>query len=104
MPSVCWRARMSTNTTSTSDRLGSASPTLSSAQEPTQQEGTQKYQGVPVSMSAVPDAAVIARLANEFFAALPGGAAPPRPTVPAVPGIPGNVPPAAIPDFPREAF
>jgi cysteine desulfurase / selenocysteine lyase len=95
---------MSTNTTSTSDRLGSASPTLSSAQEPTQQEGTQKYQGVPVSMSAVPDAAVIARLANEFFAALPGGAAPPRPTVPAVPGIPGNVPPAAIPDFPREAF
>jgi len=53
------------------------------------------------AMAAVPDPAVLARLANEFFAALPGAAAPdypremlsvpaaPSPRAVAVPGVPG---------------
>jgi cysteine desulfurase/selenocysteine lyase len=40
-------------------------------------------------MSAVPDPAVIAKLANEFFAALPGAASPAN---------------ATVPDYPREMF
>jgi cysteine desulfurase / selenocysteine lyase len=88
---------MSINTTSTSDRIATGSPTSSSAQE----QATQQYQGMPGAMAAVPDPAVIARLANEFFAALPGAAAPdyprdvfsvaavPNPRAVAPPGIPG---------------
>jgi cysteine desulfurase/selenocysteine lyase len=85
---------MSINTTSTSDRIAPSSPTSSSAQE----KAAQEYQGV----AAVPDPAVIARLANEFFAALPGATAPdypreifsvpavpnPRAVVPGIPGVP----------------
>jgi cysteine desulfurase/selenocysteine lyase len=89
---------MSINTTNTSDRIAASSPTSSSAQE----KATHEYQGVSGGMTAVPDPAVIARLANEFFAALPKAAAPdypqemfsvpaapnPRAVVPGIPGVP----------------
>jgi cysteine desulfurase/selenocysteine lyase len=63
----------------------------------------------------VPDAAVIAKLANEFFAALPGtlpgAVTPPNASVsPASPtdfdlcGMSGATPHAAVPDYPRETF
>jgi cysteine desulfurase/selenocysteine lyase len=88
------------------------------------QENARKYDGVSGAMGAVPDPAVIARLANEFFAALPGAGMPADAAVPdampfastpfeptpafdlrAVPGtLPGAVPPAAAPDHPREMF
>jgi cysteine desulfurase / selenocysteine lyase len=68
-------------------------------------------------MSAVPDPAVIAKLANEFFAALPGaapgtlpGTLPDAVTPPASPtdvdlrGVSGAAPHAAVPDYPRETF
>ena len=58
---------MSINTTSTSDRLQAASLTSSPAQE----EGAQKIESVSPFAVALPDPAVIARLANEFFAARP---------------------------------
>jgi cysteine desulfurase / selenocysteine lyase len=98
---------MSINITSTSDQLATDSPTSSSTPAIAQEEGTKKYQGVSPLMSAVPDPAVIAKLANEFFAALPGATAPPNVasspsadqagTIPAAPG-------AAVPDFPRGMF
>ena len=96
---------MSINTTSTSDRIATDTPTSSSAQE----EGAQKYQGVSAAMAALPDPAVIARLANEFFAALPTAMAPPNLGLsPASPNeavtLPAAAPPAAVPDFPREMF
>jgi cysteine desulfurase/selenocysteine lyase len=94
---------MSINTTSTSDRIATDSPTSSSKLE----EGTQKYQGVSALMSAVPDPAMIAKLANEFFAALPGAAVPADAAVStAAPGGVGAVstPPAPSPDYPRETF
>jgi hypothetical protein len=94
---------MSINTTSTSDRLATDSPTSSP-----DLELERKYEGVSGLMSAVPDPAVIAKLANEFFAALPGA------TLPANAGLPSAssneraaipvAPPAAAPDFPREMF
>jgi cysteine desulfurase/selenocysteine lyase len=100
---------MSINTTSTSDELAATdAPTSSSTSEAGQEESTRRYQGVSALMSAVPDPAVIAKLANEFFAALPGGALPssaalssPSPNqAGAVPAAPG----AAVPDYPREIF
>ena len=99
---------MSINTTSTSDRIATGSPTLSSAPEAVQQ-GPQKYEGMQAVMAALPDPAVIAKLANEFFAALPG-ATTPVPVSPASPsdvdlrGISGAAPQGAVPDYPRETF
>ena len=96
---------MSINITSTSDRLATDSQTSSSAQE----EGKQKYAGMPAPMAALPDPAVIAKLANEFFAALPG--APATPSVSSVSpnevdlrAVPGAAPRVAAPDYPREMF
>jgi cysteine desulfurase/selenocysteine lyase len=97
---------VSINTTSTSDRIATDSTTSSSAQE----EGAQKYGGVSAAMAALPDPAVIARLANEFFAALPTEMTPPNLALsPASPSEAGAIPaaaapPAAVPDFPREMF
>jgi len=58
-------------------------------------------------MSAVPDPAAIAKLANEFFAALPGAASPANaalssPSPNAAEPIP--VAPPGVPDYPREMF
>jgi hypothetical protein len=98
---------MSINITSTSDPLVTDGPTSSSTPATAQEEGTQKYQGVSALMSAVPDPAVIAKLANEFFAALPGAPVPPNapsslspPQAGAIPAAPG----AAVPDYPRGMF
>jgi cysteine desulfurase / selenocysteine lyase len=98
---------MSINITSTSDPLVTDGPTSSSTPATAQEEGTQKYQGVSALMSAVPDPAVIAKLANEFFAALPGAPVPPNapsslspPQAEAIPAAPG----AAVPDYPRGMF
>jgi len=119
---------MSTNITSTSDRVAAGSPTSSSSSSPvlsSAQEGARKYEGVSGAMAALPDPAVIAHLSNEFFAALPGAATPADAMVPAappsmtdipandlpatdlraVPGtLPGAVPLAAAPDHQREMF
>ncbi len=97
---------MSTNTTSTSDRFEADSLTPSTARE----EGVQKGSPSPF-VAALPDPAVIARLANEFFAALPGAAESPSASVPtASPNevdlrLPSaSLPRTAIPDYPREMF
>jgi len=98
---------MSTNTTSTSDRLQAASLTSSPAQE----EGAQKIESVSPFAAVLPDPAVIAKLANEFFAALPGAPAPPDASVSAfspdeadLRAIPGKLPQTTVPDYPREMF
>jgi len=97
---------MSTNTTSTNDRIEADSLTLSPAQE----ESVQKASASPF-VATLPDPAVIARLANEFFAALPGAAEPPGASVPVaspnevdlrVPS--GPIPRTSVPDYPREMF
>jgi cysteine desulfurase / selenocysteine lyase len=94
---------MSINITSTSDRLATDSPTSSPAPAAVQETGTQQYSGVPAAMTALPDPTVIAKLANEFFAALPGApAGSPNDASPRA--IPGAAPPAAVPDYPRETF
>jgi cysteine desulfurase/selenocysteine lyase len=124
---------MSTNITSTSDRVATDSPTSpssSSSALSSAQEDARKYDGVSGAMAAVPDPAVIARLANDFFAALPGAGMPadsavrdapmpfesmpfastpvePTPAIDlrAVPGtLPGAVPLTAASDHPREMF
>jgi cysteine desulfurase/selenocysteine lyase len=98
---------MSTNTTSTSDRLDADSLTSSSAHK----EGAQNVESVSPFAAALPDPAVIARLANEFFAALPGAAELPGASVPSaspnevdlrVPS--GPIPRTSVPDYPREMF
>ena len=61
---------MSINTTSTSDRLETDSLTSSPAHE----EGYAEVRGSSPFAAALPDPAVLARLANEFFAALPAAA------------------------------
>jgi cysteine desulfurase/selenocysteine lyase len=115
---------MSINTTSTSDRVATDSPISSSSQESAQEGGARKHQDLPSLMSAVPDPAVIAKLANEFFAALPGTLSPAIAALsspsasevgaissvapPAVPGsladsLPKSVP-NSVPDYPRETF
>jgi cysteine desulfurase / selenocysteine lyase len=99
---------MSINTTNTSNRLGADSLTSSPAQE--HQQDAQQYESASPFVTAVPDAAVIAKLANEFFAALP--LAPlPQETAPEelasgadLPAIPGVAPQAAMPGYPREMF
>jgi cysteine desulfurase/selenocysteine lyase len=96
---------MSTNTTSTSDRLEADSLTSSSAQK----QGAQNAERVSPFAAALPDLAVIARLANNFFAAMPGASAPLDARVsPASPNeadprfVSGAVPRTAVPDYPRE--
>jgi cysteine desulfurase / selenocysteine lyase len=97
---------MSINTTNTSDRLG-IDPRASS---PAQEESRQKHEGVSALMAALPDPAVIAKLANEFFAALPGAASPDAAgSLPALNdvdlrGISTAGPPPTVPDYPREMF
>jgi cysteine desulfurase / selenocysteine lyase len=95
---------MSTNTTSTSDRFAADSLTSSPARE----EGVQKVSASPFA-TALPDPAVLARLANEFFAALPGAAEPLGASVRAaspnevdlrVPS--GSFPRTSVPDYPHE--
>jgi cysteine desulfurase/selenocysteine lyase len=104
---------MSINTTSTSDRIATDSST--SLPTPTDaQEGAvaaRKYPDVSALMSAVPDPAMIAKLANEFFAALPGGGVPEEPpTLSISPQVSpedtgGHLPSQmGTPDFPRETF
>jgi len=97
---------MSTNTTSTSDRFEADSLTSSPAQE----KGVQKVSASPFA-ATLPDPAVLARLANEFFAALPGAAEPLGASVPAaspndvdlrVPS--GSAARTAVPDYQREMF
>ena len=97
---------MSINITSTSDSLESDAPTSSSTPRAAQEEGTQRYQGVSALMSAVPDPAVIAKLANEFFAALPGAVVPAQAAGILSSSETGGMPavPPATPDFPREVF
>src|ERR1035438_350410 len=96
---------MSTNTTSTSDRLEADSLTSSSAQK----QGAQNAERVSPFAAALPDLAVIARLANNFFAAMPGASAPLDARVsPASPNeadprfVSGAVPRTVVPDYPRE--
>jgi cysteine desulfurase / selenocysteine lyase len=97
---------MSTNTTSTSDRLEADSLTSSPARE----EGVQKVSASPFA-TALPDPAVLARLANEFFSALPGAAEPLGASVRAaspnevdlrVPS--GSFPRTSVPDYPHDMF
>jgi cysteine desulfurase/selenocysteine lyase len=97
---------MSTNTTNTSDRFEADSLTSSPARE----EGVQKVSASPFA-TALPDPAVLARLANEFFAALPGAAEPlgaslraasPNEVDLRVPS--GSFPRTSVPDYPHEMF
>jgi cysteine desulfurase / selenocysteine lyase len=91
---------MSINTTSTSDRVDADSLTSSPAQE----KGVRRLSASPFA-AALPDPAVLARLANEFFAALPGAglpAASPNEVDPSVPSA--SVPRTSVPDYPREMF
>src|SRR3984885_10639924 len=97
---------MSTNTTSTSDRFKADSLTSSPARE----EGVQKVSVSPLA-TALPDPAVLARLANEFFAALPGAAQPLGASVRAASPnevdlrLPsGSFPRTSVPDYPHEMF
>jgi len=99
---------MSTNTTSTSDRLAADSQASSPAQE---NEGGQKVDSVSPFVATIPDPAVIARLANEFFAALPGATESPGASAPiASPNEvdlrapSGSAPKTAVPDYQREFF
>jgi cysteine desulfurase / selenocysteine lyase len=95
---------MSTNTTSTNDRLKAVSLTSSASQE----EGVRKVESSVPSVAVLPDPAVIARLANEFFAAMPGAS--PADAAAATPNevdlrpISGAAPRIAAPDSPREVF
>ena len=120
---------MSINITSTSDRMAAGSPTSSSSQknvqESTQEGGAQKHQDLSSLMAAVPDPEVIAKLANEFFAALPGTVLPensgpssplsssplpsgagtiPVAVQPAGPDSFPGAPPKSVPDYPRAMF
>jgi len=97
---------MSINTTSPSDRIATDSPTSSSTQEAAQEQGSPKYEGLSAAMAALPDPAVIAKLANEFFAALPGAAtaasvSSASPNEADLRAIPGATPQVAAPDYPR---
>src|SRR3984957_18094323 len=96
---------MSINTTSTSDRAVAHASEAATASE------TPSYENLS-SPASLPDVAMIAKLANEFFAALPGQAIPSGPSsvsgVPAgagFPSAPGGVAyPAPMPDAPQKAF
>jgi cysteine desulfurase/selenocysteine lyase len=95
---------MLTNTTSTSDR---AADSLTSSPA---QEGVQKVSESPF-VAVFPDTAVLQRLANEFFAALPGARELVGASVSAVSPnevdqrpVSGAMPQTAVPDYPREMF
>jgi cysteine desulfurase / selenocysteine lyase len=81
---------MSANTMSTSDpkAAGALAPELAKSLG-----GTPAWEMVSATMASPPDPAVIAKLANEFFAALPGNPAPPpagfRPPPPPVSRVEG---------------
>src|SRR5271156_2532529 len=97
---------MSTNTTSTSDREGADSLTSSPARE----ERAQMASVSPFG-ATFPDPAAIARLANEFFAALPGAAEPPDASVPAASPNEVDLPVPSesaaritVPDYQRDIF
>jgi cysteine desulfurase / selenocysteine lyase len=90
---------MSTNTMNTSDRLAAGVPTSAPVDE-----GVQKYENPFAAMASLPDPAVIARLVNEFFAALPRSPLPPDSTATTSPpteidagSVPGAVPPPVAP-------
>jgi len=97
---------MSINITSTSDRVATDAPTSSSTPEAAQEEGTKKYQGVSALMSAVPDPAAIAKLANEFSQRCRRGLACERGVVIALAqrGGADSRRAAGVPDYPREMF
>jgi cysteine desulfurase/selenocysteine lyase len=98
---------MSTNTTSTSDRVEADSLTAPPAPE----EGAQKVESASPLVAALPDPAVLARLANEFFAALPGATDPLGASMPAASphevdlrAPSASAPSTAVPDYQRETF
>jgi cysteine desulfurase/selenocysteine lyase len=101
---------MSINITSTSDSLATDTPTSPSTPANAPEEGTKKYQGVSGLISAIPDSvpdpAMLAKLANEFFAALPGSPLPenaasvPRNPAVGIPAAPGGT----VPDPARQVF
>ena len=113
---------MSINTTTTSDPVAAdltsrapamdASALHAGAPHPgVQQAGVPEYEGLSAAVASPPDPALIAKLANEFFAALPGKSVPadaagtPLPASANSPALPTAVPShAAIPDLPREVF
>ena len=96
---------MSTNTTSTSDRFEADSLTSPA------QEGAPKVERALPFVATLPDPAVIARLANEFFAALPGATEPLGASAPAASpnevhlgAGSGSIPRTSVPDYPRQMF
>jgi len=96
---------MSTNTTSTSERV--AADMQAAARAPGQGQDPQTYQNLSAAFASLPDPAVIARLANEFFAALPAqptaGFSPPGEVD--LGAIPAAAAPAgAVPNLPREVL
>jgi cysteine desulfurase / selenocysteine lyase len=92
---------MSTNTTSTSDRFEADSL----ASPPAHEEGAQKFVGASPFAAALPDPAVLARLANEFFAALPSASVPvASPNEVDLRAPSGSIPRTSVPDYPREMF
>jgi cysteine desulfurase/selenocysteine lyase len=101
---------MSTNTTSTNDRLEADSQPPS----PTKQDarkGTEKIGSVSPFVAVLPDPGVIARLANEFFVALPAATAPLDAHVPPVSPdevdlrMPfGSASQTVVPDYPQKMF
>jgi hypothetical protein len=107
---------MSTNTTNTSEHPGMDSPAPDSRKaEPDFAKGERagSYESLGNPMARLPDPAVIARLASELYAPLPvAPASPPAPpshsssSLPGVDlaGATGQVPQAAVPDYPREMF
>jgi cysteine desulfurase/selenocysteine lyase len=94
---------MSTNTTSTSERVGPEAIASASAAERVQD--AQLYEKLSAAFPSLPDPAIIAKLANEFFAALPG-----QPTTPVSPSgdidfgrtHTNSAPFGLIPELPRE--
>jgi cysteine desulfurase / selenocysteine lyase len=94
---------MSTNTTSTSERA--AVDALAPASAADRVQDAQKYEKLSAAFPSLPDPAMIAKLANEFFAGLPS-----QPAAPVSP--PGNAdfgaipatstPSGLIPELPRE--
>jgi cysteine desulfurase / selenocysteine lyase len=92
---------MSTITTSTSDGFEADSLTSSPAQE----KGVQKVEGASPVAATLPDAAVLARLANEFFAARPSASVPvasPHEVDLRAPSE--SMPRTSVPDHPPETF
>ena len=93
---------MSINTTSTSEHKAAA--LAAPAKEADRAQDAMEYEKLSTAFPLLPDPAVIAKLANDFFTALPG-----QPTTPVSP--PGAIdfgatratspPSGLIPDIPR---